>query len=278
MTGEGNMKTLLKIELERAFKNKWFYITLCIELVLVIADVCTVALPARMAYEEFYIPVRDYQIPGTYCYWMVVNNGTVYRLFHFIFPLLISIPYVFTIYNDIKSNYVYNITSRIDKSRYYLSKLLTQFIVGTAVVAFALISSFVLTAAILPLEHPTKASAEYNISVTKAFPELFYNHTFVSVIVFIVLESVVFGIIGCIGFIFSYLLNNVIMVMLSSFIIYYMDFVLSNLCGRYGSLMTASKIGILHKAWVTGLVAELMIIAVTAVVVCIIRMKKKDIL
>lgn len=42
--------------------------------------------------------------------------------------------------------------------------------------------------------------------------------------------------------------------------------------------MTASKIGILHKAWVTGLVAELMIIAVTAVVVCIIRMKKKDIL
>ena len=38
------MKTLLKIELERAFKNKWFYITLCIELVLVIADVCTVAL------------------------------------------------------------------------------------------------------------------------------------------------------------------------------------------------------------------------------------------
>ena len=220
MTGEGNMKTLLKIELERAFKNKWFYITLCIELVLVIADVRTVALPARMAYEEFYIPVRDYQIPGAYCYWMVVNNGPVYRLFHFIFPLLISIPYVFTIYNDIKSNYVYNITSRIDKSRYYLSKLLTQFIVGMAVVAFALISSFVLTAAILPLEHPTMASAEYNISVTKAFPELFYNHTFVSAIVFIVLESVVFGIIGCIGFIFSYLLNNVIMVMLSSFIIY----------------------------------------------------------
>lgn len=144
--------------------------------------------------------------------------------------------------------------------------------------AFALISSFVLTAAILPLEHPTMASAEYNISVTKAFPELFYNHTFVSAIVFIVLESVVFGIIGCIGFIFSYLLNNVIMVMLSSFIIYYMDFILSNLCGRYGSLMAASKIGILHKAWVTGLVAELMIIAVTAVVVCIIRMNKKDLL
>ena len=61
------MKTLLKIELERAFKNKWFYITLCIELVLVIADVCTVALPARMAYEEFYIPVRDYRDRFKFC-------------------------------------------------------------------------------------------------------------------------------------------------------------------------------------------------------------------
>lgn len=48
------MKTLLKIELERAFKNKWFYIILFIELVLVIVDVSTVALPARRAYEDIY--------------------------------------------------------------------------------------------------------------------------------------------------------------------------------------------------------------------------------
>lgn len=64
------MKTLLKIELERAFRNKWFYITLLIELILVIVDVVTVALPVRRAYEEFYIPLRDYQIPGAYCLWM----------------------------------------------------------------------------------------------------------------------------------------------------------------------------------------------------------------
>ena len=52
------MKTLLKIELERAFKNKWFYIILFIELVLVIVDVSTVALPARRAYEDIYIQFR----------------------------------------------------------------------------------------------------------------------------------------------------------------------------------------------------------------------------
>ena len=92
------MKTLLKIELERALKNKWFYITLLIELILVIVDVVTVALPARRAYEDIYIQFRDYQIPGAYCLWMVANCSSVYKLFHLIFPLLISIPYTYTIY------------------------------------------------------------------------------------------------------------------------------------------------------------------------------------
>ena len=101
------MKTLLKIELERALKNKWFYITLLIELILVIVDVVTVALPARRAYEDIYIQFRDYQIPGAYCLWMVANCSSVYKLFHLIFPLLISIPYTYTIYNDVKSNYIY---------------------------------------------------------------------------------------------------------------------------------------------------------------------------
>ena len=56
------MKTLLKIELERAFKNKWFYITLLIELVLVLVDIAAVVLHVRMAYEDFYIPLRDHQV------------------------------------------------------------------------------------------------------------------------------------------------------------------------------------------------------------------------
>ena len=163
------MKTLLKIELERAFRNKWFYITLLIELILVIVDVVTVALPVRRAYEEFYIPLRDYQIPGAYCLWMVAHCSSVYKLLHLIFPLLISIPYTYTIYNDVKSNYIHNIACRISKKKYYMSKLITQFVVGMVVVAFCLLSSFILTAAVLPLEHPTLASVEYKFSNHNVF-------------------------------------------------------------------------------------------------------------
>ena len=101
-------------------------------------------IPARRAYEDIYIQFRDYQIPGAYCLWMVANCSSVYKLFHLIFPLLISIPYTYTIYNDVKSNYIYNIACRISKKKYYMSKLITQFVVGTVVVAFCLLSSFIL--------------------------------------------------------------------------------------------------------------------------------------
>lgn len=159
-----------------------------------------------------------------------------------------------------------------------MSKLITQFVVGMVVVAFCLLSSFILTATVLPLEHPTLASAEYKFSNHNVFSTIYYNHTFIAVILFIILESFVFGIIGCIGFVFAYLLNNVIMVMLSTFIIYYMDFILSNLYGRYGCLMTASKIAILHKEWIMGLVIELIIIIVVELVACMIMINKKDII
>ncbi len=272
------MKTLLKIELERAFKNKWFYITLLIELVLVLVDIATVVLPVRMAYEDFYIPLRDNQIPGAYCLWMAAHCSPVYKLLHLMFPLLISIPYTYTIYNDKKSNYIYNITCRISKKKYYISKLITQFMVGTLVVAFCLTSSFILTAMVLPLENPTLGSFEYAFTNHNVFSTIYYKHTFLAVILFIILESLVFGIIGCIGFVFAYLMNNVIMVMLSTFIIYYMDFIISNLCGRYGSLMLASKVAIIYKNWAAGFVIELLIIVVVEVVMCVVQMNKKDII
>lgn len=50
-----------------------------------------------------------------------------------------------------------------------MSKLITQFVVGMVVVAFCLLSSFILTAAVLPLEHPTLASAEYKFSNHNVF-------------------------------------------------------------------------------------------------------------
>ena len=86
------MRKLLKIELERALKNKWFYICLLIGFAIVAKDIYSVAYNTRKYY---YLYVNDtvYQFPGIYCKWMVTNCSSMYKMLHLIFPLLISVPY-----------------------------------------------------------------------------------------------------------------------------------------------------------------------------------------
>ena len=185
------MNKLLRIELERALKNKIFYICLIIGLICVGVDVYTVAYRTRKAY-DMYLNLSIYQVPGVYCKWMVTNGSSMYKLLHLIFPLLISAPYTYTMYSDIKSGYIDNIVSRIDKKCYYGAKLITQFVTGFLTVFIVLATSFIATAAILPFEHPTRASFIYGVHYDIAIGRLFYTKPFLSCIIYIFLEALIF--------------------------------------------------------------------------------------
>lgn len=268
------MKKLLKIELERALKNKWFYICLLIGFAIVAKDIYSVAYNTRKYY---YLDVNDavYQFPGTYCKWMVTNCSSMYKMLHLIFPLLISVPYSYTIYSDIKGCYVGNIISRTDKKLYYGSKLITQFITGFLIVFIILTTSFIATAAFLPLEHPTKASFTYGVHPDVRLGRLFYTKPFLSACLYIILEALTFGVIGCISFVFAYILTNGIIVMLSPFIIYYAEFVIGSALNRpYMSAM--SRIGLLKSNYIVPLCMELAVLVIIIGVSYIVRVKKKD--
>ena len=268
------MKKLLKIELERALKNKWFYICLLIGFAIVAKDIYAVAYNTRKYY---YLDVNDavYQFPGTYCKWMVTNCSSMYKLLHLIFPLLISVPYSYTIYSDIKGCYVGNIISRTDKKLYYGSKLITQFITGFLVVFIILATSFIATAAFLPLEHPTKASFTYGVHPDVRLGRLFYTKPFLSACLYIILEALTFGVIGCISYVFAYILTNGIIAMLSPFIIYYAEFVIASALNR-PYMMAMSRIGLLKSDYIVPLCVELAVLVIIIGVSYIVRIKKKD--
>lgn len=268
------MRKLLKIELERALKNKWFYICLLIGFAIVAKDIYSVAYNTRKYY---YLYVNDtvYQFPGIYCKWMVTNCSSMYKMLHLIFPLLISVPYSYIIYSDIKGCYVGNIISRTDKKLYYGSKLITQFITGFLVVFIILATSFIATAAFLPLEHPTIASFTYGVHQDVGLGRLFYMKPFLSACLYIILEALVFGVIGCISFVFAYILTNGIIVMLSPFIIYYAEFVIGSALNRpYMEAM--SRIGLLKSNYIVPLCMELAVLVIIIGVSYIARVNKKD--
>ncbi len=265
------MKKLLKIELDRALNNKWFYICLVIGLACVVKDVYSVAYYTKEGY-DLYVNMPYYQFPGVYCKWFVTNCSSMYKLLHLIFPLLISVPYSYTIYSDIKSGYAGNIVSRTDKKMYYGAKLITQFITGFLVVFIILATSFIATAAVLPMEHPTITSFTYGVHIETWIGKLFYTKPLIGAFAAVLLEAVTFGVIGCISFVFAYILANGIMVI----IIYYTEFIISSALGR-PYMMDMSRIGLFKGIYIKPFFIEMLVLIIIIGISYIARVKKKDI-
>lgn len=269
------MKNLMKNELERAFKNKWMYITLLICISLIVYDLFQTVIPTRMALNG-YISARDnYEVPNAYNRWMELWVSKISQLFHFICPILVCIPYSISIYTDVASKYMYNIIIRIDKKKYFLTKLMVQFMVGTAVSMFILLTSFILTLAILPAGTPL-AGLNYELSATNVFGTLFYKNPLLAIIIAIILESILFGIIGCLSYIFAYILGNGIVVMTAPFTIYLFESIISQLVQSNYSLKINSDIMCLSVYGVRQLLIEVVIMIIAIIITYILRSRAKD--
>jgi hypothetical protein len=269
------MKILIKNELDRAFRNKWMFITLAVCSMIIIYDLCAEVIPTRKTM-EMYINTWGYPIPNLYNTWMELNGVSISsRLLHFIFPLLVCIPYAESMYSDVKSKYIYNVIVRVEKKKYFLAKLITQFIVGFTVVMSTLLTSFVLTEAILPIGFPMPGLV-YIAENINVLGKAFYKNPFITSIIIMISEALIFSIIGCISYIFAYLLDNGMMVMVSAFTVYFFEGVLAPLLGVTRTMMGCSYMIKLTYDTALILIFELGIITAFVVGTYFVRIRKKD--
>lgn len=268
------MKILLKNELNRAFKNKWLLITLIVCLVIIVYDICVEIIPTRVALDG-YINTWGYPVPNLYNRWMEMNNSTATRIFHLVFPLLVCIPYSVTLHSDIKTKYSYNIFIHADKKYYFLAKLITQFVVGFTVVMITLLTSFILTAAILPIGYPFPGSS-YLVSGNSVMGKGFYEYPLLISLVVMIAEAIIFAIIGCVSFVFAYILDNGIVVMISPFTLYFFEAVIAPLIGINNRMMECTSVIKLTYDAILPFIVELTFMVVAVLIAYFIRIHKKD--
>ena len=211
------MNKLIKIELERAFKNKMLIISVVIGLVIVGFNIWNEIIPARKTLDKL-LEMGKYsgiQLPGLYMKWMGVRPGSYVFLYYFIMPLLTALPYSISILMDVKK-------------KYYKAKLFAQFIVGGFVASFPLVISFVVTAMILPAFKPESVSSQFNFSKLSVFGDLFFKAPFAMAVIVFLFAFVGFGLINCIAYIFADLVNNRFMVALTPFMMYFFYYIVLN--------------------------------------------------
>lgn len=271
------MNKLIKIELERAFKNKMLIISVAIGLIIVGFNIWNEIIPARKTLDKL-LEMGKYsgiQLPGLYMKWMGVRPGSYVFLYYFIMPLLTALPYSISILMDVKKHYVNNIFTRIDKKKYYKAKLFAQFIVGGFVASFPLVISFVVTAMILPAFKPESVSSQFNFSKLSVFGDLFFKAPFAMAVIVFLFAFVGFGLINCIAYIFADLVNNRFMVALTPFMMYFFYYIVCSSIGRDGPMeyLTASK---LRYSELKFMIIDMVMLIVLITVSYFVRSRRKD--
>lgn len=126
------------LEYKKLFNNKNFYLSICALVLLVVIAVWIgvkehneeYLLSERIYNQHFEKPIVDDMLNfvSPHKQWLGFTNNFASQLYYLIFPLLISIALVDSIFRERKSGYQHFIFMRMDRRKYYTAKFASTFL------------------------------------------------------------------------------------------------------------------------------------------------------
>jgi len=272
------MKTMLKMELTRAFRNKFMLFSLIVGNGIVIMYYI---FSVRKTIDAFYININSNQVVyqlSSYNCWIGLSLDIYSLLYFFIIPILAAIPYGASLFLDKKDGYINNILIKTDRKKYFLAKLITFFISGGVIATVPLVLSYILAIISLPSLRPYVEASQFSIRDFSIFNGIFYsNYTFVYIVIFIVFDFILFGLINCLCMVFTYWEDNRFAILLTPFIICYGMQMLGNYyIGLNLSPLMYSKINLLLSDQFIYIIGQLLVLVLLAL--ASLRGAKKDVI
>lgn len=171
----------LKAELRRALSGKWFFIAL--------AAVCAISVASAVgalsvAFENEYrgLEYREqkyFRLSVLSCFrqWIVIDAGQpATGLFFFLLPLLVVLPYAWSLSFDVKTGYVNNLITRTSRANYCVSKFLSVFLSAGIVAVVPVLLNLLICACALPAYVPDVFDVVYfGVYENSLWSEAFYS-------------------------------------------------------------------------------------------------------
>lgn len=182
------MKNELKVELERAFKNTQFYISLGIGLIFVVAhyicDVLPVANLTLWAESSSYYPI------SLYAKWLGTDfSSVVTASFYFVLPIIAALPYLGSLFSDKSKGYIRNIVTRVPEKNYLAAKYVSVFLSAFAAVSFPLLLDLAVTATTLPALLPEPVAAQSAICNLSMFSGIYFSHPLIYILIYVFIDA-----------------------------------------------------------------------------------------
>lgn len=189
--------SLLKMELNKAFRNPWFVVSLAIACALAISS----AVGNIAYYQEYGVFVlRDYKYvspnsDSCFKWWISLDFlQPTSTLFFQLLPFLVVIPYAWSYRSELQSGYLNQIVSRALNTRYLLAKGTAAFLSGFLIGTVPLILNIVLLACVMPAYLPDITEVLYlGVYPSDLFSWFFYNLPVLYVVFFTLISGIICG-------------------------------------------------------------------------------------
>lgn len=269
----------LKIELQRGFKNKKFVIVLAIEFVIVLIHLFHIIFPAittGIPFLKQYVGTKTDFIPGAMYYWIGLNNSMERTILFAILPILGAIPYGSSLFSDYSSKYQNHFMVRENRKNYFFSKLITMFINGGVIGSFPFLLSLYVNLLLLPVEQTLTVQGYFSLCNERIiFSGLFFSHPIIYCFIYILFVFIGFGFINCICYVFSYILSNAAVVMISAFVIYFSSLVIMEFIGSIPVAWQFMRFNQIKKDDVVYILLQLALMILLPVLIAIYKSGKR---
>ena len=229
------MKAIYTNEIKRAFNTIGMKLALLVGCALSVWHVITVIMPisegqnyelSANAIDDLYVPISLFST------WMGNELFPIQSyIFYLILPLLAVLPFGSSFFEDIKSGYIINVCTRVEKKIYFKAKYLAVFLSGGVAVAAPLLLNLVLSSMFMPAFIPDNGTVG-TISPTTMAYEVFFTHPLVYVLMFIVIDFIFAGVIATLSLSYTYFTEHRFGVMIVPFVFYFFIYSLTNLIDK----------------------------------------------
>ena len=216
------MNAYLRIELSRAFKRKWFIVSLAIGVVIALYNFFFDVLPIALQLDDFMQYQSELAYPGNlFTSWLGGNYSTGTYYFFLILPLLATIPFADTLFSDSKSGFIQNLCVRGDKrSKYFTAKYIATFCSGGVAVIIPMIFSFTLACMVYPCMNPEPLTYTTLLGDMSTFAYLFFYFPLLYVLLFTVINFIYGGLYACFGLLSTFYANYRFLVLIAPFLLH----------------------------------------------------------
>ena len=147
-------------------------------------------------------------------------NSVFAFLYFLILPILASLPFADSFFQDAKGGFIQNICIRKNRKYYFHAKYLAVFLSGGTCAALPLLVNFLLCCLVMPSMKPEPAASTSLLGPTSTFSDLYFNHPMLYVFLFLFIIFVFSGLIAGLALPVSYHVGYRFLVLIAPFMIY----------------------------------------------------------